>query len=83
MQVIVNSRHPVVKLYLGDLEVDQQPCFSILLLRSVSLTDRRVARLDPEKNYKPRVKTSFETCKAGGYALLKTHPCHKGITERD
>lgn len=32
VQVLVKSQHPVVKLYLGDLEVDQLPFLRIFFL---------------------------------------------------
>lgn len=79
MQVIVKSRHPVVKLYLGDVEVDQQPWFVFLFFFKLRIT---FTKLDLEITAKkPRVNASLETNKVGGYALLKTHPCHNGITE--
>lgn len=52
--------------------------FFVFSVWCIAFTDQHGAKLHLEMTAKEwRVNTSFETMKAGGWALLKTHPCRK------
>lgn len=62
VRVLVKSRHPVVKLYLGDLEVDQLPFLRIFFsLNCVVYNFHQLTRCRIRNDcHKSRVKTSLE-----------------------